>query len=152
MQGAEQELTERGSHRHWRGSPEVVALGGALASAGLEYVFPLATHVALTSVCFELTTAAGGGNRQAVLRLEDGLGATVYAVAAPAVQAGGLTVVYSFGNLVTAFGSAALGFMGAPLPGGELPENLKLIASVGAAAGADLIADGRMLVRQWATR
>lgn len=131
-----------------RGWPQAVALDNASGSAGLNYVFPGAVLVKLTSLAFKLTTAAGGGARQVIARLEDGTNVTAFAVAAPGTQAGGLTVTYSFAPLLTAGGSSALGFQQAPFVGGWLPENLTLLVGVTAAAAGDLVHDGRMLVSQ----
>jgi hypothetical protein len=148
VSAVEGETTYREGREWARGTLGVVGLGGALASAGLTYRLPLSVITKVQAFTFQLVTAGGGGNRQVVALLRDGFGVTVYAVPAPGVQAGGLTVVYSFGNLVTAFGTAALGFMGGPFPGGWLPENLELAAVVGNTDPADVITDARLLVRQ----
>lgn len=144
-----QVATDGRERRGWnRGVLAVVNLGGAAGAAGLTYDLPLSVITELQAVTFTLTTAAGGGARQVVFEIRDGFGVTVYGIAAPGTQAGGLSVVYSFARDVTVYGSSALGFMGGPVPGGWLPENLSLLALVTGAAAGDLITNARMLVRQ----
>jgi hypothetical protein len=136
----------------WHHPPDVIDLGGAAGTAGLVHVFPLSTVVALHSLAFHVKTAGGGGNRQAVVQLLDGRGVLAYGIAAPGVQAGGADVDYSFAPMVVAFGSAALGFMGGPLPGGKLPFNMSLAISVVSAGASDVITNTTLLVSQWPTR
>lgn len=142
-----------GEHRPGRvsesGTAYVVTLGGAVATAGLTYEFPLSVHVELLAVSFNLTTGGAVANRQVSLQILDGFAVPVFGVSAPATQTASLGVLYSFAPMVTAGGSSALGFQTAPLVPGRLPENLSLSIQVANADAADLITDGRMLVRQW---
>lgn len=132
-----------------RGEHRIVSLPGGLASAGIAYDFPGVIAFQVSSVAFEVVTAAGGGARQVVAGLRDASGADVFAVAAPATQAGGLTVVYSFSGWTPPFGSGALGRIGGPFLAAKLAENLTLFVAVAGTAGGDAITAGRLLVRQW---
>jgi hypothetical protein len=127
----------------------VVALPGGLASAGLAYDFPGVVEFQVLSVSFKLVTAGGGGARQVLAGLKDSTGADVFSVAAPATQAGGLTVVYSFAGWTPGFGSGALGRIGGPFIASKIAENLTLVASVSGFGAGDVISAARLLVRQW---
>lgn len=127
---------------------EVAALPEGAASTGIVYPLPGGEYTRLGALSFVLSTAAGGGNRQVIVQLVDGTGATVFAVAAPGVQAGGLTVGYSFAPLVPAAGSSALGFQTGPLAGGWLPTNVSVEVQVTSAAAGDVLTSGRLLVGQ----
>lgn len=116
---------------------------------GLAYDFPGVVKFQVLAVSFKLVTAAGGGARQVLAGLQDSTGADVFAVAAPATQAGGLTVVYSFSGWTPPFGSGALGRIGGPFIDARIAENLTFVASVSAAGGGDTISAARLLVRQW---
>jgi hypothetical protein len=131
------------------GEPRVVAIPGALAAAGIAYPLPGVVKFKPLALSFVLVTAAGGGNRQVLAGLKDSSGAVVFAVAAPAVQAGGLTVVYSFSADTTAFGTAALGHMGAPFLDSEVPQNLDVFVTVTTTQAADALSGIRLLVKQW---
>lgn len=132
-----------------RSRPEAVALPGVAATAGISYDLASGTHWRIVAVTFRLVAAAGVANRQVLARLLDFEGVPVYAVAAPAVQTAGLTVVYSFAPSLVASGSAALGFMQAPFVGGKLPDNLTLSVTVAAAQAGDAISNVRLLTEQW---
>jgi hypothetical protein len=133
----------------WSGPAEVVALPSGAASGGISYPLPGGEVTAIEALAFTLVCGAGVANRQVVASLEDGTGATVYAVAAPAVQAANSTVVYSFAPLVPSFGTAALGFMGGPFPGVRYADNMTLVVHVAAAQAGDSIVGGRLLVKQY---
>ena len=135
-----------------RGWPQAVALDSAAGTAGLTYVFPGAVLVKVTSLAFQVTTAAGGIARQVVVHLQDGTTFDCYGVAAPGTQAGGLTVTYSFAPLVPAGGSSALGFQQAPFADDWLPENMRVVVNVANAAAGDLIHSARMIVHQMPMR
>lgn len=139
-------------HRGWDGEPRVVAAPAASAAAGVALALPGVVTFAVVSFAFKLHTAAGGGARQVVAKLVDATGAVLFAEAAPATQAGGLDVVYSFAPDTAAFGSSALGFMGGNFPGRRLPQNLTVEASVAGNAAGDLLEQVRLLVHQWPTR
>lgn len=126
----------------------VIAVPGALASAGITYPFPGVDYFKLLSVAFTLTTAAAGAARQVLVRLVDSTGADVFAAAAPATQAGGLAVVYSFSSNTTSFGSGALGHIGAPFLEARIPQNLTLKVTVTGTSGTDAISNARILVEQ----
>lgn len=132
----------------WGECSDVIALGGGAASGGLAYDFPQAAEFKLYGLAFQLVTAAGGGNRQALVTVEDGTGVPVFRIAAPGVQAGGLTVVYSFANDSPTFGTAALGSIGGPLPRLWLPRSCSVAISVAGTAAGDALSDGRVLVRK----
>lgn len=100
------------------------------------------------SVSFTLACAVNAAARQVLVSLLDSTGTPVFTVPAPATQGSGQTVRYSFAPLVPAFGSAALGAMGGPFDGGELPPNLDLAVHVGAAVAGDLVKLGRVVVLQ----
>lgn len=127
----------------------VIALPGALASAGVEYEFPGVVAFQIEAVTVTLHTVAGGAARQLTAKLLDSTGTPVYGVAAPGTQAGNLTVVYSFAPLLTAGGTSALGFQQAPFIGPRIAENLTLAVNVSGTSAADAITSARLLVRQW---
>jgi hypothetical protein len=81
--------------------------------------------------------------------LEDSTGAVVFSVAAPATQAGGLTVVYSFSGWTPAAGSGALGRVVGPFIDATIAENLTLTVAVSGTSPADAISNARVLVKQW---
>jgi hypothetical protein len=139
-----------GDYDDWRWEREarLLALPGGSAGAGSVYNFPGVVRFNVRTVSFRVATAAGGTARQAVVQLVDAFGAAVFTVAAPATQAGALTVDYSFSAETQTFGSAALGAMGAGFLRGELPQNLTLLVSIFNAAGADSISNVRVLVSQ----
>lgn len=132
----------------WSDVPAVIALDDALASAGISDRLAGAVRYTILSVSFKLVTAAGGGARQVVVKLLDATGAVVFAEAASVTQAGGLTVVYSFGGERASFGTAALGFVGGPFVGGRLPQNLTVAVAVTGTSGGDKLSQGRLLVHQ----
>lgn len=132
-----------------QGSAESVAVPSGLASGGIAYPLPGGEVTRIEALAFKLVTDGNAANRQVVAGLRDQSGAFVYAVAAPAVQITGLTVVYSFGPEVPAFGTAALGFMGGPFPRVAYADNLELVVSVGAAQVGDKITEARLLVCQY---
>lgn len=132
-----------------RGEPRVIALPGNTGTNGLIYDFPGVEHFRLESLAFVLSTAGGGGNRQVVAQLEDATRAAVFANAAPAAQAGGLTVQYSFAPLTVAYGSGAAGFMGAAFVGGMLPGNMRISVQVVSANPGDMLFNARVLVCQY---
>lgn len=132
----------------WVVVPRVVAIDGGLGNA--DVVVPIAGAVlySIKSLAFHLATSADVANRQVVVKLVDSLGVTVFAEAAPAVQAASLGVDYSFSPGVLPFGTASLGFMGGSFVGGRLPQNLSVVIHVGAGVVADVISKGRLLVHQ----
>lgn len=134
---------------YWRGESRVVALAGGAATGGVEYQIPGATQIEIGSLAFKLVASGAPANRQVLVRLQDATGADLYAIAAPGQQTAGQTVIYGFAPLVPVFGSAGLGFMGGPLPGGKLPANLSVVVTVTAAAAGDVLSLARMIVRQW---
>lgn len=143
--------TEQGDYLGELG-PAVVALSPGLASAGTTFVFPRSERWRVRAVSFTLTTAAGGGARQVFAELHDPAGNPVFAVAAPATQAGGLTVRYSFANGVQAGGTAALGRLIESFFDGWLPDNISLVVVVTGTAAADQLSAGTVLVDQWPIR
>jgi len=130
------------------GDERVVALPDSAASAGIAYDLPGVVRFRISSLAFELVAAAGAANRQVVAKLVDATGVPVFGVAAPAVQTAGQTVAYFFAPLVPTFGSAAVGFMGGPFVGHELPGNLTVAVTVVNAQAGDRISNGRLLVCQ----
>jgi hypothetical protein len=128
---------------------QVVALPAVLGSAGLTFHLPAGAVSQIGSFCFTLVTDGNAANRQVVVEVVDGLKVPVFAVAAPAVQAASLTVVYSFAPLVPAFGTAALGAMGGPfISRAAEADNLTVTVTVGAHQVGDKITGGRLLAKQ----
>lgn len=132
----------------WEVVPRVVAIDGGLGNADIVYKLPGVVLFSIKAIAFHLKTSADVANRQVVVKLIDALGATLYAEAAPAVQAASLDVDYSFSPGTQPFGTAALGFMGGSFVAGRLPQNLAVVIHVGAGVVADVVTSGRLLVHQ----
>jgi len=135
-----------GSHR---GRSRTYPFPGKPLTSVVTFTPPVLNEYAFRALAFQVVTAAGGGARQLILRILDPDGATLYGVAAPGTQAGGLTVEYSFAPLVVASGSSALGFQQAPLPGGRWPEHVGLSVTLSGNAAGDKITVGRLSVTQY---
>lgn len=131
------------------GPSQFVALPVGPATAGIDYALPGGELTEIRALAFVLDTAGGGAARQVVVQLEDGTGEPVYAVAAPATQAGGLTVTYSFAPLVPMAGSAALGTITGPLLGYVSGDPSRLVVSVVSASAGDSLLSGRLTVCQY---
>jgi hypothetical protein len=131
------------------GPSQIVAIPAVSSPAGIAYDLPGGELTEIEGLCFTLHTSAGVANRQVVAQLKDGLGVDVFAVAAPAVQTAGTTVVYSFAPDVLSFGTLALGFMGGPFPRACSGDPLTVVVTVVNAQAGDAITNGRLVVKQW---
>jgi hypothetical protein len=127
----------------------VIALPGALGTAGITYDFPGVDYFAIKAVSFTVTTSGGGGARQILVQLRDSTGAAVFVNAAPGTQASGLTVTYSFSSDTPSFGSSALGVMGSSFIEGKIAENMTLSLFAVSAGAADIMFNARVLVEKW---
>lgn len=128
---------------------EVVSLPGGAAGSGVTYRLPGGERTRIGSLAFRVDCAGGGPDRQVVAQLFDGTDTPLFSAVAPGLQASGTGVAYSFAPLVPLFGSAALGFMGGPFPGGWLPPNIYVFIGIANIGVGDVITNGRLVVGQY---